>query len=167
MLNLGPDYVDKLNAQYQGGKFIKAIILTEDPVGPVLKYWADNEEAITFQGQTYTPLRMRWENIKTSQSMAIDGCSITVSNLAGQAVKYLKEIDVSSNPVKIQLLHLDLLSSFSVYWQRVGKVLSAQADMNVVTFSVGRQLSRNYLPRKVFLQTEFPGLTSQVPKIFG
>src|SRR5215831_14625056 len=108
MLNLGPDYFDRLNAQYQAGNFIKPVTLPEDPSGPVYKYWADNEEAITFGGQTYTPLRMRWENIKTSQSMAIDGASISVSNLAGQAVRYLKEIDISGNPVRLQLLHLDL-----------------------------------------------------------
>lgn len=167
MLNLGADYVDKLNSQYQGGKFIKAVIVTEDPVGPVLKYWADHEEPITFQGNTYTPLHMVWNNIKTSQSMPIEGSQITVSNLGGQAVKYLKELDISGNTVRLQLLHLDLLNSTTVYWQRIGKIIAAQADINVVTFTVGRQLGKNYLPRKVFLQSEFPGLISEQPKIFG
>jgi len=167
MLNIGSDYVDHLNSQYQGGKFIKAIILTEDPSVPTLTYWADNEEAITYQGHIYAPIRMRWDNIKTSGSMTIEGCSVSVSNLGGQAVKYIKVLDISGNGVAQQLLHLDLLNSFTVPWQRFGKVLGVQADQNIVTFTLGRQLSRSYLPRKVYLQTEFPGLTSEVPKIFG
>src|SRR5215831_10056722 len=104
MLNLGPDYIQKFNAQYQGGKFIKAVILTEDPSVPTLTYWADNEEAITYQGHTYTPLRMRWDNIKTSQSMTIEGATIAVSNLGGQAVKYIKDLDITGNGVALQLL---------------------------------------------------------------
>src|SRR5262245_36123144 len=167
MIQLGQDYIDRLNAQYSGGKFIKAVILTEDPTAPTLRYWADHPEPITFQGNTYTPLAMKWDNIKTSAGMTIEGASVSVSNLAGVAVKYLKQIDVSGLPVKLQLLHLDLLNSFTPYWQRIGKILSVQADMNSATFTVGRQLGKNYLPRKVFLQSEFPGLTSEVPKIFG
>src|SRR5215471_21766552 len=126
MLNLGPDYIEKFNAQYQGGKFIKAVILTEDPSIPTLTYWADNEEGITYLGHAYTALRMRWDNIKTSGSMTIEGATITVSNLGGYAVKYIKELDISGNSVTLQLLHLDLLNSFTVPWQRFAKVISIQ-----------------------------------------
>jgi len=165
--NYDRDYIDSLNKVYRGGKFIKAIVLTENPVGPVRRYWADHEEAISFAGNTYEPLHMRWDNIKTSASMPIEGASISVSNLTGAVRRYIREIDITGNEVIIQLLHLDLLATLTTYWQRKGKVLAGpSADVLTGTFIVGRQLGRNRLPRKVFLRSDFPGLTSDIPRIF-
>lgn len=166
MIIFDDDYVARLNANYSGGKFIKAVILTEDTVGPVLKYWVDLETTIDFDGHTYEPLHMRFDNIKTSQGMPTEGANISVSNLGNQAIRYVKNLDISGNPVTVQILHLDLLSTLTNYWQRRYKVLGVQADRQTATFSVGRQLGRNRLPRKVFLRSIFPGLTSDVPRIF-
>lgn len=166
MLIFDQAYLDKLNANYEGGQFVKAVILTENPVGPVLKYFVDHEEAIVFQGNTYEPLRMSWENIKTSQGMPIEAMTLTVSNLTGKAAKYVKEIDISGNTVTLQLLHLNLLATTTKHWQRFGKILGIpNVDRNVVAFAIGRQLGRNMSPRKVFLQSEFRGLSSDVVRI--
>lgn len=161
------DYVDKLNAQYSGGRFIKAVELIEDYTGPVVKYFADHETAITFNGQTYQPLRMHWENIKTSNMMPIDGATVTVSNLGNLAVEYLKRTDITDNEVTLRLLHEDLLNQLTGHWSRKAFILAVTGDVSIVTFTVGRRLGRNVLPRKVFTAVEFPGLPSEVARIFG
>lgn len=166
MIEFGNDYIDRLNRTYKGGKWLKAVILTENPEGPVLKYKVDHEESIVFQGNTYEPLHMRWDNIKTSHGMPTEGATISVSNITSEATNYVKQVDISGNQIIIQLLHLDLLSTLTSYWQRKYKVLGVQADVRVATFTVGRQLGRNRLPRKVFLRDQFKGLTSDVPRIF-
>lgn len=163
-LQLGQDWVDRLNALYTDGtRFLKVVELTESP-GSV-SYWVDNPEPIVFNGNTYTPLAMRWENIKTSQSMTIEGWNIAISNLSGQAVRYLKQFDPSGCPVWMRLLHTKLLASATVHWKRYGKILSVRGTPAAVQFTIGRQLGRNMQPNELFLQSEFPSLTSEIPKI--
>ena len=133
---------------------------------PLIRYWADHESAIDFKGNTYVPLHMVWQNIKTTQGMPTEGASISVGNLGNIAVRYVKAWDVTGNTVIIQLLHLDLLSNLTNYWQRRYKVLGVQADQMLATFSVGRQLGKNKLPRRVFTRQLFKGISSDVPRIF-
>ena len=133
---------------------------------PLTRYWADHESAIDFKGNTYQPLHMVWQNIKTTQSMPTEGASISVGNLGNIAVRYVKAYDVTGNTVIIQLLHLDLLSNLTNYWQRRYKVLGVQADQMLATFTVGRQLGKNKLPRRVFTRKLFRGISSDVPRIF-
>ena len=165
MLDLSQDFVDKLNAQYSGGRFVKTVILTESYGPTVNKYWADYEDGLTFNGNFYEPLRMKWEGLKTSQGMPTEGSSVTVSNLGNQAIKYVKILDITGNDVVLRLLHEDLLDNLTGYWQRKLKVIGVSGDPSVATFVVGRQLGKNKLPRKVFLKSEFPGLSSDVARI--
>lgn len=166
MLTLGDDYIDRLNRNYEGGKWIKAVVLTESISPPVVKYWADHEEAIVYQGNTYEPLHMRWETIKTSQASPTEGATIALSNIGGEVAKYLKEIDITGNPVVLQKLHLDLLNSLTAPWTRRFKVLAARYDIMAAVFDVGRQLGRNRLPRGVITKDKYPGIVSDVPRIF-
>ena len=161
------EYIAKLNSEVSGGIFVKAAELTEDTTGPVVRYWVDYVEPITCNGHTYQPIQMHWKNFGTSQSMPIESGAIAGSNLAKMAGKYVKQIDVTENPVTVRLLHMDLLNQTSGHWVRVGEVLSVQATSGMVVFSIGRRLGRNTLPRKIFLQSEFPALNTEVPKILG
>lgn len=166
MYALGQDWVDALNSQLSDGtKFIKTVDLEETQ--GVFKYWADHEEAITFNGHTYNPLNMFWADIKKSQSMAINPFTIAVSNLTNEAVRYIKQVDVSGCPVWIRLLHTKLLTSATVHWKHFGKIKAIQANITTVQFSIGRDLGRNMQPAEVFLQSEFASLTSEIPKIFS
>jgi len=165
MIQFDADYVDKLNEQYKGGRFIKAAIVTENLSPLTLKYWADNAEPLVFQGNTYQPLKMRWEGIKTSQGMLLQGATLTVSNIGGAASSYLRTMDITGNPCTIQLLHADLLNTLTNYWQRKYKILGLNANNMVATFTVGRNLGRNKLPRGVILSDEFPGISNDVPRI--
>ena len=133
----------------------------------VLQYFVDHSESILFNGNTYLPLRMGWDNLKTSQSMPIDGATITVSNLGGLVGQYLKAIDITDNEVVLRLLHLDLLSQTTGHWQRRGFILAVSGDASQVTFTVGRRLGRSVMPRKVFTSDVFKGLTAEISKIFG
>lgn len=168
MLVLSDEYVQKLNADTQGGMFLKAVDLVENTVGPVMRYFVDHTESIVFNGQTYQPLKMRWDNLKTSQGMPIDGATVSVSNLGtlGQAAKYIKQVDVTDNEVMLRLLHLDLLSQTTGHWARKGYVLGVSGDVSNVTFTVGRRLGRNVLPRKIYTQLEFPALSPEIARIF-
>ena len=166
MYQLGQDWVDQLNALTSDGtKFIKTVELQETP--GVFKYWADHEEPITFNGNTYNPLAMVWADIKKSQAMSIEPFTIAVSNLTNEAVRYIKQVDVTSCPVWIRLLHTKLLTSATVHWKHYGKIKSVQANVQTVQFGIGRDLGRNMQPAEVFLQAEFPSLTSEIPKIFS
>ena len=167
MINYDPDYIDKLNAQYESGKWIKAAIVTETVSPPVKRYFADHETPIQFDGNTYEPLSMRWDNIKTSQSMPTDGAEVALSNITGQVTAYIKEFDITGNQIVIQLLHLDLLSTLtsSDKYRRQFKVLGVRYDNLAAIVTVGRNLGRNRLPRGIILADEFPGISADVPRI--
>lgn len=161
----GEDYVDRLNRQYDKGKFLKAVRLNETP--GLDSYWVDHEEPIDFEGHTYKPLHMFWDKIKTSGSMPTDGPEVALSNVGNQVVKYLKTMDVTGNVIYLQLIHLDLLASLSPnYWKRKLKIMSVKADINAAVFTLGRYLGRNRLPRRVILSDEYPGVNSDVARIF-
>jgi hypothetical protein len=164
-LSLGTDWVAELNkTRSDGSKFIKVAELTEEP--GVVKYWCDHEESFVYNGNTYTPLPMRWENFKTSQSMTIEGWTVSVTNLSGEAKRYLKRFDPSGCPVWLRLLHTRLMASTTTHWKRYGKVLKAAGNNTSVTFTIARELGRNMQPNEVYLQSEWPSLTSEIPKIF-
>jgi hypothetical protein len=165
MLILDDAYIRKLTANYEGGRFIKTVELVENAVGPVISYWATNPEPITWNGHTYQPIMMNWNNMKTSQGMSIEAATISVSNLAGLAGKYVKQIDVTGNAVTMRLLHADLLNKITGHWERVAKVMAIKAEVSMVIFTVGRWLGRGVLPRKIYTQAEFPGLSPEVPRI--
>jgi len=110
---------------------------------------------------------MTWSDIKKSQSMSVEPFVIAVSNLTNEAVRYIKQIDITGSPVWIRLLHTKLLNSATVHWKHFGKVKAIQASVTTVQFSIGRDLGRNLQPAEVFLQSEFPSLTSEIPKIFS
>lgn len=156
MIQFQNDYVDRLNRQYNKGKFIKAVIVTTNPtVIPATKeYWADHEDAIVFNGNTYQPLAMHWGQIKTTTTMSMQGAEVALSNIGGQVVEYLKTTDITGNEVIMQLLHLDLLATLTNHWQRKLKVLAVRADVNVAVFTLGRELGRNRLPRRLILPEE-------------
>jgi len=158
------DFIDRLNRTSGKGKVIKAAILTETLSPLVKKYWADHEEPITFQGNTYQPLHMFWENVKTGVGMTSEGANIGLSNLGNQVVKYLKEIDPTGNQVVLQMFNLDLIATMTRPWQRLFKVLAVRADTNAAVFILGRDFGRNKITRGVLTADEAPGLNSSVPR---
>jgi hypothetical protein len=165
MLILDDAYIRKLTANYEGGRFIKTVELVENPVGPVISYWANNPEPVIWNSRTFSPIMMMWDNMKTSQGMSIEAATISVSNLAGLAGKYVKQIDVTGGTITLRLLHANLLNQITGHWERMAKVLAIKADQSMVIFTVGRWLGRGVLPRKIYTQAEFPGLSPEVPRI--
>lgn len=165
MNDFDSDYIDRLNRSYESGKFLKAAVLTETVSPLIKKYWVDHEVAIDFGGNTYEPLSMRWNNIKTSQAMPIEGAEIALSNISGAVTQYAKTFDVTGNEVILQLLHLDLLTNLTRYWKRKAKVLGVRMDRQAAIITVGRNLGRNKLPRRVILNDEYPGISADVARI--
>lgn len=163
MITYDQDYIDRLNRQYESGKFLKAVILTEAP--GIYKYWIDHETSLEFEGHTYEPLYMKWDNIKTSQGMPTEGAEIVLSNIKGGVTKYIKTLDVTGNVVILQLLHLDLIPNLVNYWKRKFKVLGVRYDQQSAVVTVGRNLGRNRLPRGIILASEYPGISSDLPRI--
>lgn len=165
MLVLSQEYISRLNAQYQGGIFLKAVEVVEDPAIGLTRYFVDHTEEISWNGRTYLPLYMQWSNMKTSQGMPIEAAAITLSNLNKSVGQYLKQIDITDNDVTMRLLHLDLLNETSGHWQRKGYILAITGNAMVMNFTVGRRLGRNVLPRKIYTQDKFPGLPSETARI--
>lgn len=164
MQDFDGDYISRLNSTYKAGKFLKAVQVTESP--EVVKYWVDHEKPITFEGHVWESLPMRWDGIKTSQSMPIEGATISISNLGNQAVRYIKTVDISGSEIILKLLHLDLLSTLTHYWTRRYKILSIRADVHAATFTCGRVLGRNKLPRNLYLKDRYRGLSDDIARIF-
>jgi hypothetical protein len=155
MINMELDYIDMLNRQYQGGKWLKAALLIESRSPLVEKYFVEHEDPITFQGRTSIPLHMFWEGLKTSVGMPTEGSNIALSNLGNQVVKYLgKNMDPSGLEVTLQLLHLDLLNTLTRPYERYFKIIAARADQNMAVFVLGRQFGRNRLPRRMIFADE-------------
>lgn len=161
MFAFDDEYIDRLNRRYSKGQFLKAVIFTEDPTQnpQVKKYWVDHDQQITFQGNVYERLHMKWSGIKTSTGMDLEGANISVSNLARKAEDYVETIDVKGNEVVIQILHLDLLATLTNFYERLYRVMAVRADAQVITFTVGRDLGRGHqLPPEVMLKEDYPGL---------
>lgn len=152
-------YIEKLNKRYGKGNFLKAIVFTESTSPLVKKYWVDHQQEITFQGNVYERLHMKWQNIKASSGMDLEGANISVSNLARKAEDYVETIDIKGNEVIIQLLHLSLLNTLTSFYQRLFRVMAVSADVMNITFTVGRDLGRGHqLPPEVMLKEDYPGL---------
>ena len=154
MIQYELDYIDKINAQYEGGKWIKTAILVES--ASVTNYWAEHEDPIVFAGHSYQPLHQYWEGVKTSVGMPIEGGNVALSNTGNVVVKYLKTLDPSGLAVTLQLLHLDLLNKITRPYERYFKIMSAKADMNVAVFTLGREFGKNRLPRRMIQADEMP-----------
>jgi hypothetical protein len=159
MFNFDDEYLNKLNARYGKGQFLKAVVFTESTSPLVKKYWVDHQQEIVFQGHTYERLHMKWQNIKASSGMALEGANISVSNLARKAEDYVETLDIKGNEVLIQLLHLSLLDTLTAFYQRLFRVMAVRADAMSITFTVGRDLGRGHqLPAQVMLKEDYPGL---------
>jgi len=154
LIQFGSDYIDVLNRQYTAGKFLKAVIFTENISPLVNRFWVDHEEGIVYQGNTYVPLHMFWNSIKASMGMSTEGSAVAISNVGNIAVKYLKEIDPSGMPVVLQLLHIDLLTTLTNPYTRYFKVIGVSADESAAVFTLGRELGKNKLPRELILADE-------------
>lgn len=159
------DYVDKLNRLHRGGKFLKTAIVWEEYDPLTQTFWVDHEEPVVYDGNTYTPLHMRWDGIKNSLAMPTQGSEIALSNIGNQVVKYVKQLDITGNDIVIALLHLDLLGSLQKHWKRRYKILTVNADREVAVFTVGRQLGRSRLPRNIITRSRYPGIDSRVARI--
>ena len=120
----------------------------------MIRYWADHQDSFTFAGNVYTPLRMLWTGLQTSVGMPTSGSTVALSNVANQVVHYLNEIDPSGMAVILQLLHIDLLSSLTKFKEGSFKILSTRADMTAAVFTLGRELGKNRLPRRMILADE-------------
>lgn len=165
MLIFDDAYIRNLTAHYEGGRLIKTVELVENPVGPVISYWAENPEPITWNGNTFQPIMMTWTNLKTSQGMNIEAAAVSVSNLAGLAGKYVKQLDVSGNEITLRLLNDKLLNQVTGHWERRAKLLAVKADQSMVIFTIGRSIGRGVLPRKIYTSDIFPALSPEVPRI--
>jgi hypothetical protein len=152
----GTDFLDNLNRTSGRGKLIKAVQVTESP--GTIKYWADHEDSFVFEGHTYVPLAMFWQGIKNSVGMPAEGATVGLSNIGNKVIKYVKDVDITGNPVVLQLLPFDLLLMSSApltsYWKRRFNLLSVKADVNAAVFSCGRDLGKNRLPRRLIFPEE-------------
>jgi hypothetical protein len=159
-------YIDRLNRVSGGGRFLKAVIVTESVSPPIKKYYVDNEREIVFEGNTFTPLSMNWSGFETSSSMSLAKMTVTVPNLGGEVIAYIEEIDILENDVEFLILHIDLLNEVNAVDRTILQIQTIEADDNIAAFTVGINLGlSDLLPREVIMKSEFPGLVDDVLRL--
>ena len=161
------DYIDKLNAAYSSGLFLRAAILTVSLSPLVKRYFVDFERSITFAGNVYEILPMKWLSVKSSSGMSLSTVEVVVSNIGDQVTEYQEETDITGNPCTLQIVHLDLLSTLTNFWQRLFDVQFVRAKPRVqASIILGRNIGlEDDLPRRVMTKADFPGLLDNVTTI--
>lgn len=156
-------YIAKINAENSGGVLLKAVVLTEDPVGPVKRYFVDHDKELVLDGNTYVPLPMRWDGFEMSASMGLPGMKISTLNLGQQVSDYVEELDILDNDVVLKLLHLDLLGDVQAKDEMAFQVKMIEGDDVFITFDLGMNIGLNdLLPRGVITKDEFPAIVDDV-----
>jgi len=161
-------FLTKLNEDIgDGGKFLKAVQLVENPVGPVVKYFVDHERSIIFDGNTYNPLPMEWSGLDINQGMTLPTMRVAVPNLGGEVVDYLEELDVLENDVTLLLLHLDLLGDTTAFDKLLFQIQGISGDQLVAVLDLGINVGiEDRIPREVITTDEFPGIPIGNQRIF-
>jgi hypothetical protein len=152
-------FIQRLNAVSGTGRILKAIILVENPVGPVTKYYVDNDEDIIFDGNTYKAMPMRWSGVEMNASMSLPSMAVTVQNIGGEVMDYVETLNILDQDVTLRLIHSDLLNDPTAKDDVVMQIQSIEGDDIFVTFHLGLNLGlTDLLPRDVMTRNEFPGL---------
>ena len=163
MKNFSSGFIDRLNAQESGGVFLKAAILTETTSPLVKKYFVDFERTITFDGNAYTPLPMRWEGSDMGAGMALPTVNVTVPNIGGEVINYLEGTDLLGNEVVLQIFHLDLLGTPTDVDKQTLYVMTIQGNLETAVFRLGLNMALGeMLPRHVITRKEFPGVPDDI-----
>lgn len=165
-------YIQALNEQYQSGRFLKAVILTEDPSISTKKYYVDNETSITFQSNTYSPLEMSWSGYTVSAAMPLPTMTVNISNIGGEVIDYLETLDIIGNDVVLQILHIDrsgVVEDVTTAKDEVAlQVQSIVGDDMVASFTLGLNLGLNdMLPRGVMTKAKYPGMIDDVIRLMA
>jgi hypothetical protein len=156
-------YIERLNAESSGGILLRSIILTEDPIGPVKKYFVDFDRELVVDGNTYVRLPMRWDGYEISSSMSLPQMKVSTFNLGQIVSDYVEEIDILGNEAIVQILHLDLLNDPTARDQITMQVQVVEGDDLFATFTLGMDLGlTDLLPRGVITKDEFPGVVDDV-----
>lgn len=155
--DFSPTFIQALNAQSAGGIFCAAVALTLAP-GTTF-YYADVQAPVTFEGQVYEPLPLRFDNMGQTSQMEIAGWTVTVSNIDGQVGAYLEDHELAGLPVTIHILHLDVLGQATESDTSRMRIIIAEWGREHAIFHCGYDLALSeVLPRTLYNASEEPGV---------
>lgn len=156
-LNFSDEWIARLNATSGGGVFAKAVILVVSPSETL--YFADTQESIDFNGETYQPMPMTWEAVGQNSQLALPSIRVTVPNVTGVIGSYLEVTNLLGADVTLQLLHLELLGTVTdVDTVRLQLMLYEWNEL-AATFTLGLNLGlTESLPRHVMTRAEYGGI---------
>ena len=151
-------FIDRLNRQENAGVFVRAINLTV--AAGYIRYYADTDANITYNGQTYTAMPMAWEGQEQNAQMALPAVRVTVSNITGVVGAFLETTNLLGNEAVLQLLHLDLLATVTDVDSATMQVMLIEwTDGQAATFTLGINVGlQQQIPAHVMTRTEFPGI---------
>lgn len=151
------EWLARLNAQQGGGVFFFAIDLT---VGVSdVRYYADAQQTIVFNGHDYTPLPLLVEGVGQTAEQSLPGIRVTTSNVTGVVGAFLETTDLLGNDLIVRLLHMDLLGSTSNQDQGVLQIVACEWDDEQATLTAGLNIGlQDILPRGIISAAEFPGM---------
>lgn len=152
------DWIAHLNATHSGGVFFLAAVLTVTDPGDI-RYYADTQRAIIFDGNTYNPLPMTVSGLGLTSQQSLPAVRLTTTNIAGNVGAFLETTDILGHDVEVKILHLDLLGNVSNQDSVHLQVLAVEWDDTRATFSLGLHIAlQDLLPRHVITAEEFPGV---------
>lgn len=164
------ELLEQLNSKSTTGKFREAAIFTRDQTDPTSKeYFIRNGRPVSFRGNIYRSLNMRWDGIKTSANMELPSNQVAIANLGGSVLEYLEDnnIRLEGNDVMLQILYVDRFLKVSLIDEMLFQVEFMVADYyKGATFHLGVNYSLNDLiPRNTIEKQEFPGIRDDVIRV--
>lgn len=151
------EWIERLNAQTQGGIFFLAAELSVAE-GDV-RYYATMQYPVDFEGHTYQPLPMLVEGLAQNSQQNLPAVRLMTTNVTGAVGAFLETTDILGHDVLLRLLHLDLLGNTANQDQARLHVLAVEWDQQQATFSLGINIGLNeILPRGLISASEFPGV---------
>ena len=154
---LTASFIDLLNRETQSGVFFKAVALTV-AVGDV-RYYADTDANITFNGNVYTAIPMIWEGQEQNAQMELPAVKVTVSNITGIPGTFLETSNLLGNTVVLRLLHLDLLATVTDVDSATMQIMLVEWTQERATFTLGINLGlQQQIPAHIITRAEFPGV---------
>lgn len=128
--------VEIKNALFNSGAWIR--LYTLDVNDTLRIRVTDNSEPVTFDGQTYQPYPVSFEQLRETGDGQLPVYTIAVSNVTREVTALLERYDgFRGRSVRIQFVNSEYLSDPTANVGFLGRVKSVTVDANAAAFEIG------------------------------
>lgn len=161
MKSFPQDFIERLNALYDGGKLI--LLAEIDLDSATTRYYCNHDEAVVFDSITYDPLPMKIEQYSSNSKGELPFIQVSISNIGNEALEVLETYDVLEQMIVIRIVNLEILSDTTAQDSTELMIISVStSDQGVATFVLGLPIATDEeVPRERFTTDVFPGIPSE------